>query len=76
MVAWNRWSELRHFNTKKKKKNPKLSKKVELYLAWIRQLLNQGSTTWGMSGDDDRRIERTEIRMMRWVCGVTQEWRR
>ena len=45
----------------------------------IRPVMNYGAETWALKKKDEERLERTEMRMLRWILGVTKrpqtEWR-
>ena len=41
-----------------------------IYKTCVRSVLVYGSETWEMKVDDLRRLECTERRMLRWICGV------
>ena len=47
-----------------------LKLKGKLYAACVRSVMVYGSETWAMKEEDVRRLERTEMQMVRWMCGA------
>ena len=45
--------------------------KGKIYRVCIQSVLVYGSETWAMKLDDVHRLERNEMVMVRWMCGVT-----
>ena len=45
--------------------------KGEMYRTCVRSAMLYGSETWAMRVEDQRRMERAEMRMLRWMCGVS-----
>ena len=45
--------------------------KGKLDAACVRSVLLYGSETWVIKKEDERRCERNEMRMVRWMCDVT-----
>ena len=48
-----------------------LKQKGRLYATCVRSVMLYGSETWAVKVDDTRRLERTEMRMVRWMCGAS-----
>ena len=44
--------------------------KGKLYVTCVRSAMVYGSKTWAMMVEQSRGLERTEMRMVRWICGV------
>ena len=66
--AWSKWRELIGVICDKKVPT-KL--KILIYRKVIRPTLLYGCETWPMSVKDDRRMAKTEMRMVRWAMGVS-----
>ena len=66
--AWSKWRELDGVICDKKVPT-KL--KILIYQTVIRPTLLYGCETWPMSVKDERRMATTEMRMVRWVMGVS-----
>jgi len=49
--------------------------KGKVYRACITSVLGYTSDTWAMKVEDMARLERTELMMVRWMCGVHLESR-
>ena len=43
----------------------------KLYATCVRSAMIYGSETWAMNVEQQRRLERAEMRMVRWMCGVS-----
>ena len=52
-------------------KAPSLRMKCQVYTACIRRALLYGCETWAMRADLESKMERTDMRMIRWMCGVS-----
>ena len=48
-----------------------LKHKRELYKACLRSVLVYGAECWALKAEDMRKLESTEKRMLRMMCGVT-----
>ena len=46
-----------------------LRQKGRLYASCVRSVMLYGSETWAVKVEDTRRLERTEMKMVRWMCG-------
>ena len=53
------------------KRGPSFRRKGQLYAACVRSVMLYGSETWAVKEEDTRRLKRTEMGMMRWMCGVS-----
>ena len=67
--AWKKFMELAG-NLASKDISLKLKGKV--YLACVRSAMVYGCETWGMTVEQMTRFERKEMRMIRWMCGVSK----
>ena len=47
--------------------------KGRAYVAGVRSCLMYGSETWAMTKEQEVRLERTEMWMARWMCGVKRK---
>ena len=45
--------------------------KGKLYAACVRSVMLYGSETWPMKDEDLRRISRTDMQMIQWMCNVS-----
>ena len=66
--GWKKFRELAPFLTFRAPP-PKVKGKV--YAACIRKCMTYGSETWSLKSDSAQRLERTEMRMVRWMCGTS-----
>ena len=48
--------------------------KVKVYKTVIRPAMLYGAETWATTKRQEKRIEVTEMRMLRWMCGVTRKY--
>ena len=48
-----------------------LRAKGVLYTACVSSVMTYGSETWALKEEDIRRISRTDMQMVRWMCHVT-----
>ena len=71
--AWKKFRELSCMLTRK---NVSLKLKGKVYAACVRSTMIYGSETWAMNVEQQNRLERTEMRMVRWMCGVSLTERR
>lgn len=49
-----------------------LKLKGKIYKTIIRPVVMYGSECWAIKGMDERRLHASEMRMLRWMCGVTR----
>jgi len=66
--AWKKFRELSPILTSKR---ISLSLKGKIYASCVRSCLVYGSETWPMKVEHEAKLERTEMRMIRWMCGVS-----
>jgi len=50
---------------------PSLKVKGKEYSACIQSVLGYASEPWAIKVEDMTKLERTELMMVRWMCGVT-----
>ena len=68
LCAWRKFKELSGILTRKE---VSLELKGKLYVTCVRSAMVYGSETWAMTAEQSGRLERTEMRMVRWMCGVS-----
>ena len=66
--GWKKFWELAPILTNKR---VKLQVKKKLYLGCVRPIIMYASETWEMTNAMMERLRRVEMRMVRWMCGVT-----
>ena len=66
--AWGKFRELAGISTGKE---VSLKLKGKVYVSCVRSAMIYGCETWVMSVEQVLRVERTEMRMVRWMCGVS-----
>jgi len=66
--GWKKFWELAPILTNRK---VKLEVKRKLYLGCVRPIIMYASETWEMTNAMMERLRRVEMRMVRWMCGVT-----
>ena len=64
--GWCKFKELSAFLTSKA---PALSVKGKVYAACVRQRMIYGSETWAMRSEQEQRLSRAEMKMVRWMSG-------
>ena len=70
------WSKFKELGGLLMKKDVPLKLKGKIYAACVRSTMTYGSETWPIKVDEIKRLERTEMRMVRWMCGVSLPERR
>ena len=65
--AWKKFRELKSFLCAKR---ISLNVKGKVYIAYVRSCMIYGGETWAMSVENMRKLERTEMRMLRLLCAV------
>ena len=66
--GWRKFRELRGLLTKR---DVTLKLKGKIYAACVRSAMVYGSETWAMTNEEQLCLERTERRMLRWMCGLS-----
>ena len=66
--AWQKFRELSPILTAK---HISLKLKGKVYDTCVRSAMLYGSETWAMKAEEEARFERTEMRMVRWMCEVS-----
>ena len=66
--AWKKFRELSPILTSK---GASLALKGRVYKSCVRSCMVYGSETWPMKAEHEAKLERTEMRMIRWMCGVS-----
>lgn len=66
--GWKKFRELSPFLTSKA---PPLKLKGVVYAACVRSCMTYGSETWAMRADHDQKLQRAEMRMVRWMLRVS-----
>ena len=65
------WAKFRELSGVLKGKWVNLKLKGKVYAACVRSVMIYGSETWAITGEQRERLERTEMKMVRWMCGVS-----
>ena len=66
--GWKKFRDLSGILTNKK---VALRLKRKVYGACVRSAMIYGSETWAVDTEQELRLERAEMRMVRWMCGVS-----
>ena len=66
--GWRKFRELMPFLTSKA---PPLKMKGQVYSACVRSCMIYGSQTWALKAEHEDKLNRAEMRMIRWMCGVS-----
>ena len=66
--AWRKWRELTGVILDKKMP---LKLKMKIYKTTIRPVLLYGAETWALKRKEEELLERTEMRMVRWIAGIS-----
>ena len=67
--GWKKFRELSGILTSKK---VALRLKGKVYGAYVRSSMIYGSETWAVNAEQEAKVERAEMRMVRWICGVSE----
>ena len=66
--AWKKFRELSPILTSK---GASLALKGRVYKSCVRSCMVYGSEMWSIKVEHEAKLERTEMRMIRWMCGVS-----
>ena len=67
-AAWKKWRELSGVLCDRRMP---VAVKGKVYRTVVRPVLIYGSETWALKRREEERLERTEMRMLRWILGLT-----
>ena len=70
------WKKFRELSTILTSKGASLALKGKVYASCVRSCMLHGSETWPMRAEHEAKLERTEMRMIRWMCGVSMRERK
>ena len=65
--GWNKFRELSGILTHR---NVSRKVKGKMYATCVRSVMIYGSETWALNSEQESRLDRAEMRMARWMCGV------
>jgi hypothetical protein len=65
------WKKFRELESLLTAKDVSYKIKAALYTACVRSVMIYGAETWAMTVVTSKLLERAEMRMVRWMCGVT-----
>ena len=66
-VGWNKFRQLVPLLTNK---DISLIRRGKLYSSCVRSSMLHGSETWPVRKENEMALQRAEMRMVRWICGV------
>ena len=69
-IGWNKFKQLVPLVTNNFNKNISLSVRRRLYSSCVRSSVLLGSETWPVRKENGVALQRAEMRMVRWMCGV------
>jgi hypothetical protein len=67
-AAWNKWKEVKGVLCDKRMPR---RVKIKVYKTVIRPVMMYGVETWALRKRDEHLLERTEMRMLRWMLGTS-----
>ena len=67
-AAWKKWKELSGVLCNR---SMPIAVKGKVYRTMVRPVLIYGSETWTLKRREEERLERTKMRMLRWILGLT-----
>ena len=68
VTAWKKFKELSPFLLAKR---ISLRLKGKVYASCVRSSMTYASETWALTAKLENRLETTDMRMVRWICGVS-----
>ena len=68
VAGWKKWKELSGVLCDRRMP---VAVKGKVYRTMVRPVLIYGSETWTMKRREEERLQRTEMRMLRWILGLT-----
>ena len=71
--AWRKWREVTGVILDKKMP---LKLRMKIYKTVVRPVLLYGAETWSLRKKEEGLLERTEMRMVRWIAGISLQERR
>jgi len=71
--VWRKWKEVTGIVLDKK---IPLKLKIKVYKTVLRPVLLYGAETWALRRKEENLLERTEMRMVRWIAGISLRERR
>ena len=72
-AAWKKWKELSGVLCDRRMP---VAVKGKVYRTMVRPVLMYGSETWTMTRREEERLQRTEMRMLRWILGLTLRYKK
>ena len=67
-AGWVKWSEVSSVILDRRMA---VKLRVKIYTAVVRPVLLYGAETWALRKNEERQLERTEMRMLRWLMGIS-----
>ena len=67
-AVWGKWREVAGVVCDKKMP---IRLKVKIYSTVVRPVLMYGSETWALRQKEESKLEGTEMRMLRWIMGIS-----
>ena len=67
-AAWGKWREVSGVVCDRKMP---IKLKIKIYNSVIRPVLMYGSETWALRRKEEAKLERTEMRMLRWIMSIS-----
>ena len=72
-AGWRKWGEVNAVMKNKKDKKMGMRLKAKVYQTVVRPVLTCGAQCWAINERDERRLEVTEMNMLRRMLGVTRK---
>ena len=73
-AGWRNWKKCSGVGLLCDRRMP-VKLKGKVYKTVIRPAMLYGAETWATTKRQEKRIEVTEMRMLRWMCGVTRKYK-